>query len=241
MPALGAQGRTLFDISGRGNNGTLTNMDPATDWRPNQFGMALNFNPSSNNFVNLGNPTNLRPIQGVTIFSVITPGANQGGNWGRIISKSNGGSGDNWGLSVQDHDLRMSFRINNNSVTATNPLVAGRLHKVASTYDGAIKRIYQDGLENGSETQTGLISTANDVTIGRNATSTNRYYQGGINLILVFDGALFTKQIGILTLDPLAPFRLRQSMPFFVTAVPGGGFQPAWAAQSTHLGGVLVA
>ena len=32
MPSLGVTGDTLRDISGYGNHGTLTNMDPATDW-----------------------------------------------------------------------------------------------------------------------------------------------------------------------------------------------------------------
>jgi len=40
---LGPSGTTLHSWSGRGNNGTLTNMDPATDWVPTEKGWSLNF------------------------------------------------------------------------------------------------------------------------------------------------------------------------------------------------------
>lgn len=40
---LGATGTRLYDQSGYGRNGTLTNMTPATDWVANGSGMALDF------------------------------------------------------------------------------------------------------------------------------------------------------------------------------------------------------
>ena len=39
----GAGGDVLRDLSGRGNNGALTNMDPATDWPVSGDGVALDF------------------------------------------------------------------------------------------------------------------------------------------------------------------------------------------------------
>ncbi len=40
-------GLTLFDVSGRGNNGTLINMDPATDWVMTEKGWALKFSDTA--------------------------------------------------------------------------------------------------------------------------------------------------------------------------------------------------
>ena len=43
VPTLGPTGLTLRDVSGHGNHGTLTNMDPATDWQvgPRGWGLEL--------------------------------------------------------------------------------------------------------------------------------------------------------------------------------------------------------
>ena len=40
-PYLGSTGTTLRDWSGHGNHGTLTSMDPATDWVASQYGWAI--------------------------------------------------------------------------------------------------------------------------------------------------------------------------------------------------------
>lgn len=46
-PFLGPTGEMLFDWSGYQNDGTLTNMDPATDWVGSSRGWALDFNGGS--------------------------------------------------------------------------------------------------------------------------------------------------------------------------------------------------
>ena len=43
MPSLGVTGDTLRDVSGNGNDGTLTNMDAASDWVSTSKGLALDF------------------------------------------------------------------------------------------------------------------------------------------------------------------------------------------------------
>lgn len=43
-------GLTAYDISGYGHNGTLTNMNSATDWVPGQWGPALDFD-GANDFI----------------------------------------------------------------------------------------------------------------------------------------------------------------------------------------------
>lgn len=56
---IGATGTLLPDLSGRGKHGTLTNMDPATDWVTTGGYPALDFD-GSNDYVNLGNPPALQ-------------------------------------------------------------------------------------------------------------------------------------------------------------------------------------
>ncbi|HXH12338.1 MAG TPA: LamG domain-containing protein [Alphaproteobacteria bacterium] len=52
MPSLGAQGGTLFDLSGHGYHGTLTNMTLDTAWAVGELGYALDFD-GTNDFVSL--------------------------------------------------------------------------------------------------------------------------------------------------------------------------------------------
>ena len=49
---MGATGDRLIDHSRQGNHGTLTNMDPATDWVTQNSGYALNFD-GSNDYVQI--------------------------------------------------------------------------------------------------------------------------------------------------------------------------------------------
>ena len=50
-PSLGASGYRLIDRSGYGNHGTLTNMDPGTDWVPSGGKLALDFDGVNDNIV----------------------------------------------------------------------------------------------------------------------------------------------------------------------------------------------
>ena len=61
-PCLSPPGGTILrDLSGRGNHGTLTNMDPATDWVLSGGRSALDFD-GSNDYVSL-------PINGMSVAS----------------------------------------------------------------------------------------------------------------------------------------------------------------------------
>ena len=56
-PSLGPSGYTLLDRSGRGNHGTLTNMDAGSDWKAQIIGWALNFTDgqaANSNYVDCG-------------------------------------------------------------------------------------------------------------------------------------------------------------------------------------------
>ena len=52
-PTLGPSGYTLLDRSGRGNHGTLTNMDAGSDWLGSPGGWALDLD-ATNDYVDIG-------------------------------------------------------------------------------------------------------------------------------------------------------------------------------------------
>ena len=53
-PSLGQTGGTLYDQSGCGNHGTLTNMDPGTDWVASNGKVALDFD-GTDDYVSVAN------------------------------------------------------------------------------------------------------------------------------------------------------------------------------------------
>jgi len=59
-PSLGPSGYTLLDRSGRGQHGTLTNMDAASDWIGTSTGWALDFD-GNNDGVLIGTNERLNP------------------------------------------------------------------------------------------------------------------------------------------------------------------------------------
>lgn len=72
VPTLGPMGTTLRDVSGFGNHGTLTNMDPPNDWviggNPKVPGYVLDFDGGDDDAVDLG--TSLRGTELVWSISV---------------------------------------------------------------------------------------------------------------------------------------------------------------------------
>lgn len=60
-PSLGITGSRLFDAAPFSNWGTMTNMDPATDWIVHDGQLCLDFD-GSNDHVNFGRPNQIDPI-----------------------------------------------------------------------------------------------------------------------------------------------------------------------------------
>ena len=65
-PSLGPTGSRLHDFSRYGNWGTLTNMDPASDWVVDGGQYALDFD-GSNDYVTFGNPPVLNTMVSLTV------------------------------------------------------------------------------------------------------------------------------------------------------------------------------
>ena len=77
-PSLGASGFRLIDRSGYGNHGTLTNMDPGTDWIPSGGKLALDFD-GTDDYVSASFPTIELSTQNGSISAwVRTPNATSG-------------------------------------------------------------------------------------------------------------------------------------------------------------------
>jgi hypothetical protein len=93
--------------------------------------------------------------------------------------------------------------------TTDLPDTNGGVHTLAGTYDGAVGRLYVDGVEEGTNsTITGDLSmSADQPTIGASSLGTASEFVGDIYCVYLWDRALSAADIRLLHLDPFGLIR----------------------------------
>lgn len=217
-----------------GNHGTLTSMDPATDWkgtnRPGGFG-ELDYD-GVNKHVDAGNPTNIQ-----TIADEITVSA-----WMNIGSTARGDAVSQWGSANQHflltHGLpagKAEFFISKTGGAAktsgdsSQTIAAGEWHCLTGRYTGAAIEIYVDGELGSSTAESGAMHTTSsrNVTIGE---SGDDNYLGQIDDVRIHNRALSANELKLMYLDSLKGYPdtlnwIEEPAVTFVAAV--GGAVPA--------------
>jgi type II secretory pathway pseudopilin PulG len=188
-------GTTTADSSGNGNNGTLVNMNPATDWVTGQIGGALDCD-GTNDYVNCGNGASLNITAQVTLAV-----------W--VKTRDCGNSAFNPYVDKGDHSYalrhnssnNLSFAIHTNSTWyaadyAVTSAFNNSWHHVAGSYDGSNVKLYVDGVLRGTTNHVGSIdSTTYGVNIGRCSEQTSRLYNGVIDDVRIYNRALSATEI----------------------------------------------
>ena len=161
------------DSSGNGNHGTIK----GPTFIAGKNGGALSFD-GVDDYVDLGR-LNVNGT-GLTIAAWINADSFVGFDQdGRIVSKATGIQQQDhfWMLSTirQGSETVLRFRLKTGGITDTliagsGNLSVGQWHHVAATYDGALMRLYLDGVEVGSLAKTGTVdvNAAAPAWIGRN-------------------------------------------------------------------------
>ena len=213
MPGLGVTGGTLRDVSGQDNHGTLTSMDPATDWVTTSRGLALDFD-GVNDYVEsqdsidamgssprtLSSSFEIRSIANQTIAGFGNPNTSQ---WFYIFIFQN-----KWYFSGYANDFSIA-----------TPLPTLGKHHLAVSYDSSDVRFYLDNLLIAQFAKT-LNTQAGVLRIGLRAQFDNFPLNGQVDSVYLHNRVLQPDEIKQLYVDPLAPFRQRRSIPFGITAAP---------------------
>lgn len=186
-PPLGPTGLTLFDVSGNGNHGALTNMDAATDWVVGEKGYALDYGGASD-FVDIPNVDAL--IMGTQSWTVSAWAKGGGGvvQRGILNTWNGGGASDNYRLVVKDAVTggggivdKVSFVIYDsavgpilNSVTSATTVTDGEWYLITGVRDVPADemRIYINGKEEDSAVFLGnrFVNNTAPLKIGRGFT-----------------------------------------------------------------------
>jgi hypothetical protein len=184
-PSLGATGSRLFDHSVYGNHGTLTDMDPASDWVVSGGKGALDFD-GYDDYIDFGSPQALANSK--TSISVwIKPSSLVGY---RLI----------YGLNnFPKLYIDPSGRIVLFSDDAANTILSNNVWThVVATSDGANTRYFLNGISDGVVANMPWSISASTTLIGKDTASNSQFFFGQLDDIRVYNRALTPSEIQLL-------------------------------------------
>ena len=238
-PCLGPSGTRLHDHSGRANWGTLTNMDPATDWPVIGGRYSLDFD-GVNDTVDCGTGTNADPT-GLTISAWVSSSnwASAAGGNGVFAAKGTlGGDATStyalyWNATFGWTFFTLSaanvLSIVRNNTTAT----ANKLFHIAGTATASTLSIYVDGQPKNTAANSGGNIKTSTQTVNLGSDGTSRRLFGNLFDLAIWGRPLSANEIAELwQIAPggmYTPRRRRRAYSF------GPSFQAAWARGSNVL------
>lgn len=234
------QGGTIaHDISGNGNNGTLTNMafppTATSGWNPG--GVAFD---GTNDFINCGFNSFVNvPMTVISKFYVYDT------NQKALVSKYNyADSKREWSLQYYGSKIDFISSVNGSS-GLTNPSAAvysaGRMYVAAGVLTGATKLLYVEGNLAASIAWSTQNQSDSPILIGCVGNgSTNTFYQRGIiEFVFLYNRVLTPSQIAELTAEPYSIIWKPSYSKLFVPS-SGGTIYYANLSDSVSLNDSLV-
>lgn len=245
-PAIGPTGNALFDLSGRGNNGVLTNMDPATDWVGGEKGWALDFVRTSTQSVNITTGPSVHV--GTSDFSIsmlVQPASGTGENF--IDQRNTYSPLTGWQCGA-DNSNANNFCFEINGATRIRYAVdigmpvrpSGALVAYTLTCSRAsVATVYRNGTAVGSINISSSVAQnvagKNPIKIGGHHTDKESYcYSGQFVVVALHHRALSASEASAWSADPLGLLRPAQQSPALWYVATGGGatvYATALAAQ----------
>jgi len=200
------EGGIAADSSGNGNDGTLIG-DP--QWVQGKINGALDCD-GNGDYVNCGyDPLFDVTTNEVTVCAWVTIRSIPG-DWRAAVAKGESA----WRLSNVNYDPRFHFGItiwtasDTASIDGVTAVGYDEWHHACGTFDGENINVYLDGVLDASATTTEPIGTVStNVFIGNNPESTERYWDGLIDDVRVYDRALTAEEIQVVMLGGEEPGR----------------------------------
>lgn len=193
-PSIRGSGFLLPDLSGRGNNGTLTNM-AADDWVSSQYGTAMDFD-GSNDFVSLGNNSVFQINTGTICAWIKT--SNAGSSYRAILTKQLA-----YGMYLQGNVFMIyDFGSSSDRSTGIN-LADNRWHYVATTFQSGVTNgtfLYVDGISRLTTTMT-ISDQQVQVLIGEGNTN-SQHFAGQFDDLRIYNRVLSESEIRLLASRP---------------------------------------
>jgi len=186
-------GTVWRDISGNGNNGTLTN---GPTFNSNN-GVSIVFD-GVNDYVNLGNPSTLSLSTSITLSTWINSTTLfNTQNFPPFIIKGVNVSYMLFGNSSTNQvRIRIGGNIASNVVDSVATISAGVWYNVVGTYDGNDMKIYINGTLDNQKVRVGTIPTGSDnIFMGFNPSGESIRYNGRISNTSIYNRALSATEV----------------------------------------------
>jgi hypothetical protein len=225
-----ASGTTLADVSGNGNNGTITNAQWST---AGKYGGALAFNGQSNSLVSIANSATLDFTKGMTLEAWVDPSsfANSGYGAAAIAKEQLHAS------NPLSYGLFAATEVNappagavlaggtGQQVPGSSTLPLNQWTFLATTYDGTTLKIYVNGSLVASKAVSGAITTtAAPLIIGGDGFG--QMFQGMIDNVRIYNYGVSATQVQTDMNTPVGP-----------VVSPLGNFsamQVPWGSDQVH-------
>ncbi len=192
-----SSGTSAADASGNGNHGTLYNMNPASDWVPGQIDGSLDFD-GYNDYVEVPLAANAVTNLSFIVWFNSDDGASVGNNYvaQRFISQPRTGTYSRIALGINNGKIAAywydgSYTVSDGSTT----LSSGTWYHAALTYDGATIRIFLNGSEDGSFSESSLSAPSSNLFQIGQQISGERRYDGQLDDVRIYDRALSTSEV----------------------------------------------
>ena len=196
-------GTTAYDSAGPPfHDGTIRNGPTQIVGR---VGEALGFNGTNAN-IGLGNPAALNFAGRITMAAWVRPLATDGL---RNILMHGHRTSPNQELGLRINAGQYQVLVWNGADHSTSFAVPpGDLDTwvhLAGTYEGAVWRLYRNGVQVGARTDVvGAITVSENWAVGARGTGTERFFKGGIDDVMIWNRALGGAEIGLLYSNGLA-------------------------------------
>ena len=227
-------GSTLYDVSGHGNHGALTNMTPATDWIVSEEGYALDFSAGDTRAVEVGD-ISTTVFGGDATLTALVRLTNDGDAQSFLFDKR--ATGGNGHLTYSASGVVTS--VWDSTFISQGTFTENVWQYLTIWRKGSVVRHFIDGVQVGSDGATGndASNTNQAVIASRSFTSRASSWEGEIASLAVYDRAVALSEIQRMHVDPNAMFRLRRQ--YVVKAPALGGLNIPVAIHHYQMAGGL--
>jgi len=192
-----SSGTIAADASGNGNHGTLHNMNPASDWVTGKIDGALDFDGNNDYFdvpLLANSVTNLT----FSVWFKSDDGGSVPNNYcaQRFISQPRSNTYSRIAFGLNNGRIGTYWHDGGHNVgIGTTVITAGIWYHAALTYDGAVIRLYLNGVEENTFNESGLTSASNNnFNIGQQI-SGERRYDGQLDDVRIYERALLAGEV----------------------------------------------
>lgn len=243
---MGQTGANFTDLH-RQDRYTVVGSTATWDYRIGPRGRHLFLNPAGSSVygrILLGQPKDLEfsGADQFTILSGFVRTEDQPAGWGRIVCRTNGSTGDDWGLILANDagGGYARFRINGINLNGSTVLTNGKMYHSACTYKQGDRKLYLNGKIDASDTYSGTLANDQDIGIGYNPGSNgDRAFSGEIYYVVILDRALTGAEIKAFHQNP---YRILNQQSYFLPleyTVGGTTYFQSIAGSSTSTGALV--